>query len=84
MPSNQRAQSSRLNPRRRLKQLATSRKMIRIGRRYVGYAKTVADAERINAHIRGKLNAFKGRQGGAATESDPAGGVSTETSARQD
>jgi hypothetical protein len=70
MPCNQRAQSTRGNLRRTLRQRAMHKKLIRIGHTYVGYAKSVEEAARINAHIKGRLHEFKqGQQARAHLES---------------
>ena len=51
--------------RRRASKQARGRKRIFIGRQYHSYAATQEQAERINAHIKSRLNAFERQQTGA-------------------
>jgi hypothetical protein len=53
----------------------TNKKRIYVGGDYHSMGKTVEQAERINAHVKGRLNAFKGLKGGTKTQSDPPSAV---------
>lgn len=71
MPCNQRAQSSRLNPKRRAYAKALQSRRIRVSQRHVWTARTVEEAQQIRAHIRRRLNAFVARQSaGTQTQGD--------------
>lgn len=58
LPSNQRAQLARLNPQRKAKKAAVTRRRIKFrGRAF--YVKTDALAQQIRTHIRSRIHAFK-------------------------
>jgi hypothetical protein len=79
LPANQRAQSPRLNPQRRAYLATFDTRRLWIGARYVGYAKTAAQAQAIRAHIKERLSAFKRQQAGTETEAAHADAVSIKT-----
>ena len=65
-PSHQRAERVyEQSEKRRLKGSITNLRRIFIGHEYAGRAETAALAATINAHIRGRLRAFKRQQTGA-------------------
>lgn len=79
MPCNQRAQSTRNNPKRRAYVGVINKRRIYIGRRYVGYAKTADQARAINDHARRRLHEFEqGFKARAQAEGDPVGAVPPE------
>lgn len=67
MPCNQRAQRGSLNPTRRAQFRQNQRRRLRLGTRYVGYAKTPDEARAINAHIRSRIAEFKSNQRAGAS-----------------
>lgn len=85
LASNRRAQWASLNQRRRAKRAEANKRMLRIGDRCVGYAKTVEHARAINAHIQRRVREFKSRlKARAEAEGAAAGAVPAQAELRAD